>query len=105
MSAPSGTGVPVPIGTAGWRKWGEAAAAAVMVGLVAGYVVWMKAGLFRSAMEKPVGEAAADGRKLVLRSCWPVGADGRWRGLGDLPPYGACCEVAREGKANWGSHD
>ena len=105
VSAPSGTGVPVPIKTAGWRRWGEVAAAAVMVGLVAGYVLWMKTGLFRSAREKPVGAATAEGGKPVLWSCWPVGADGRWRGLGDLPPYGACCEVALEGEENRGSHD
>lgn len=79
--------------TTWWRRWGEAAAAAAMVALAAGYVVLMKPELFRIEKARPVRTVPSDGGKPVSWCGWPVGPDGRWRGLRDIPPYGACREV------------
>lgn len=105
VQAPNVTSAPVPVSASWWSKWGEAVAAAVMVTLVAGYVVWMKSDLFRLHRARPISSAISEGGKPVSWSCWLVGSDGHWRGLRDIPPYGACREVILGGKVNRRAHD
>jgi len=93
--APSGSSASVMV-KASWWKRHRAATAAVAGCLVAGYFIWMKADLIwreKGSARKPVASGA---ESMASWGDWPVGPDGHWRGLWDMPVYGECCAGTRE---------
>ena len=94
-SASPAPDVPEPAGNVWLLRRAAVVAAAVTVCLAAGYCVWMKPDLFRAEKATPADPAILEGGKPGAWDCWPVGADGYWRGLSDVPPFGACCGATR----------